>query len=681
MFHTKFRDVIIDELSGAIAKDYVAEITRFHRIQASPGFHDAIYYVKQVIDQFPGISTHVETYPADGKTRTWEWTAPMGWRIADGELRLVNPKPEILARFSETPVSVVAHSQKADVTAPLVYVEDGTREKDYRKVYVKGKIVLATGRPSLVHKEAVYKHGALGHIYYPPLERRTKHPTLVSYQGIWPNAKEKDKVGFAFSVSGKVGTRLRRLIETEHEVHVNAKVDAELFKGKQRVLTAVIEGSEFPTEEVALIAHLCHPRPSANDNASGSALLMELARTITSLIKDGKLPQPLRTIRFLWVPEYYGTIAYLNAHPEFAHRTLSAINCDMVGENPNLCGGTLTLLRTPDSLPSFINDLLEYHLDAAGNEPRLIAPDRDTQPFHYETKGFGGGSDHVMFVDSTVGVPCPMLNYWPDSFYHSSLDTVDKCDATQLKRVGYAVLVTLLTQAYAESDDAMFIATQVHANAHTRITQTTQRYVHDAIEAISKTDQGAQLARTLRKAMESIRQITRRESSALQSVRVLSPHDSELAQFIDTMVDDLAQERQEEIRKLRQVEDLLSRSIGYTPLKRLVLRKKEREAKTLLPRRKFQGPLYLSELMRRTTPEDTEWIRSHREAWAPNKPSIGEVLTELANFMDGHRTLYEILTALEAEFGDTANINTVDRLVKILKGFDLVDIQKVKNVK
>ena len=276
MFHTKFRDVIIEELSGAIAKDFVAEITRFHRIQASPGFHDAIYYVKQVIDQFPGISTHVETYPADGKTRTWEWTAPMGWRIADGELRLVNPKPEILARFSETPVSVVAHSQKADVTAPLVYVEDGTREKDYRKVYVKGKIVLATGRPSLVHKEAVYKHGALGHIYYPPLERRTKHPTLVSYQGIWPNAKEKDKVGFAFSVSGKVGTRLRRLIETEHEVLVHAKVDAELFKGEQRVLTAVIEGREFPTEEVALIAHLCHPRPSANDNASGSALLMEL---------------------------------------------------------------------------------------------------------------------------------------------------------------------------------------------------------------------------------------------------------------------------------------------------------------------------------------------------------------------------------------------------------------------
>jgi aminopeptidase-like protein len=549
VFHTKFHKIIVEELSGTIAKDYVSEIIRFHRIQASPGFHDAIYYVKEIIDKFPGIRTDVEVYPADGKTKTWQWTAPLGWRVANGELHLVSPQQELLARFAETPVCVVAHSQSADIVAPVVYVEDGTFEKNYRRIDVKGKIVLTSGRAKEVHQEAVYKRGAIGAIHFPPLEKRSKHPNLVQYLGIWPNKKEKEKVGFAFSVSGQVGSRLRHMIETEPEVLVHAKVDAELFNGEQRVLSAVIEGTEFLREEIVLIAHLCHPRPGTNDNASGSALLMELARVITTLINEGKLPAPLRTIRFLWVPEFYGTIAYFHAHPELAPRMISAINCDMVGADSAIVGGSLNLHRTPDSLPSFINDLLEYHLSAAAKEPKLISPDGSNHPFHYEVKKYDWRSDHTIFVDPTFNIPCPMLNHWPDAFYHSNLDTLDKIDTTQLQRVGYAVIMTLLTQAYAESDDAMFLATQVHANAHTRITQTTQHYVHEAIQTIAQSERGALLARTLRKAMESVRQITRRESVALQSVKVLSPHDSELHNFIDLMLEDLAQERQASERK------------------------------------------------------------------------------------------------------------------------------------
>jgi hypothetical protein len=175
--------------------------------------------------------------------------------------------------------------------------------------------------------------------------------------------------------------------------------------------------------------------------------------------------------------------------------------------------------------------------------------------------------------------------------------------------------------------------------------------------------------------MESVRQITRRESVALQSVKVLSPHDSELHNFIDLMLEDLAQERQEEVRKLRQVEDLLSRSIGYAPLKRLVLRKKERTAKTLCPRRKFQGPLYFSELIRHTKPDNTDWLRIQQK----DQPFFVEVLLELTNFMDGHRNLYEIQTALEAEFGEIADIDTIDRFTKILKDLDLIKIEKVKS--
>lgn len=672
MFHTTFRDAVIEELSGIIAKRFISEISRFHRIQASPGFLAAVDYAKEQIDLLPGITANIESFVADGSTQTWQWTAPMGWSVTDGELHLIHPHKELLARFSETPVSVVAHSQSANVEAPLVYVEEGRRDQDYKGIVVKDKVVLTTGRARDVHRQAVLNRGALGTIHFPSLERRRHYPNLVLYDGIWPMANEVDRIGFAIAVSGRVGLRLRRMIETEKEVIVHAKVDAELFEGEQRVLSATIKGSDYPNEEILLIAHLCHPHPGANDNASGSALLMEIARTITILIEQGKLPRPLRTIRFLWVPEFFGTICYLHAHPEFAHRTLSGINCDMIAEDTQLCGGVINLFRTPDSLPSFINDLLEYHLESAAEEPRLISPEGSRNPFHFRVKGFDWRSDHMMLVDSTIRVPCPMLNHWPDHYYHSNEDSVDKCDATQLQRVGYAVVMSILTQAYAESDDALFIATEVHARAQQRLTQTTQRIIHKAIHSTANKPKGAVIARILRKGMETIRQTTQRESIALQSVQVLSRIDSKLQQFINYLVENLGRVRQDEIRKLRNVEELFCTSIGYTPLKRLTLLKKERDAQSQIPSRKFQGPLHFTGLLRRLAPEDAEWLRSEQR----KDQNFVALLLELTNYMDGHRSLYDIFLALEAEFTDITNIDIVTRFAVILESLDLIEIQK-----
>jgi aminopeptidase-like protein len=672
VFHTKFREAILGELSGAIAKNYIADITRFHRIQASPGFNTAVTYVKQLLDQLPNIRASVERFPADGTTRIGEWTAPLGWRVTDGELRLVRPHQELLARFAETPVSVVAHSQSADVEAPLVYVGEGVRVQDYERVNVEGKVVLTTGHAREVHRQAVVDRGALGTIHIPSLERRAQNPNLVIYEGIWPTADEKKRIGFAFAVSGKVGTRLHRLVQTERQVIVHATIEAELFQGEQPVLSAVIDGREHRNEEVLLLAHLCHPIPGANDNASGSALLLEIARTITKLIEREQLPSPLRTIRFLWVPEFFGTVAYLHAHPELIHRIISGINCDMVGENAQQCGGVLNLRRTPDSLPNFINDLLEFHLESATREPRLVSPAGTNQPFHFETHGFDWRSDNVMLVDAGVGVPCVMLNHWPDNYYHSNEDTVDKCDATALQRVGYAVAMSTLSQAYAESDDAAFIATEVHARALGRLTQTTQHIIHQAVQVATNKTKGPVLTRILRRGMETIRLVSAREIGALQSIQVLSRRDTDLDAFLAGLIDNLASQRQEEIRKLRSVEDLLSASIGYAPLKRHMLRKDERNAAGVTPVRKFKGPLYFTELQRRVPPEDADWLRTRQE----KDQGFVELLLELTNFADGHRSLYQILLALEAEFGELANINTITRFTRILTSLGLIETQK-----
>ena len=657
--------MVIEELSGSIAKGFISEISRFHRIQASPGFHEAISYVEQQMNQLPGVKTKVSFYPADGSRRTWQWTAPMGWRVNGGELRLIHPHQELITRFSETPVSVVAHSQGVDVKAPLVYVGEGTRESDYQKVDVEGKVVLSSGRARDVHRQAVLRRGALGTVHFPGVERRTHHPDLVQYEGIWPRKDEVRNMGFAFSVSGKTGLRLRRLVEKEKEVLLHAKVDAELYKGEQRVLTAVIEGEKFPEEEILLIAHLCHPRPSANDNASGSALLMEIARTASALISQGYLPQPHRTIRFMWVPEFYGTICYLHEHPELAKRTISAINCDMVGQDSLRCGGSLILYRTPHSLPHYINDLLEYLLEEASKEPGLLSPQGSRQPFRFKVKGFAGGSDHIMLVDSTIGVPCPMLNHWPDAFYHSSQDSVDKCDATQLNRVAFAVALATFIQAYAEKEDTIFIASEVYSRSLRRLSKNSQKIIHDALAA----HKGYNMFRALRKGIEQIRRLVRCDELAIKSANQLSRQNQAAQRFTDNLIADLHRVRDVEEKRLQELEKLRCQALKYRPPSRLRLRKPEKAAIHQIPRRTFTGPLSLYTLNQVLPPKEADWLRRQRE-----KPLFTELLLELTNYIDGYRNLFEIQKELEAEFGDIAKIETVTKLAHLLESIGLLTI-------
>ena len=59
---------------------------------------------------------------------------------------------------------------------------------------------------------------------------------------------------------------------------------------------------------------------------------LEVARVLHTLIEDGRLPRPKRTIRFLWGPEFSGTGPWVKANKDIMERTLCNINLDMTGE-------------------------------------------------------------------------------------------------------------------------------------------------------------------------------------------------------------------------------------------------------------------------------------------------------------------------------------------------------------
>ncbi len=667
-----------DELSGEVAKSYVAEITRFHRIQASTMFHEAASYIKNALYNIGLKDAKIEQFTSDGEKKYWTHISPVGWEVRSAELRLVEPKERLIVRYEDTPTCLHTYSKSTPfegVTAELVDVGKGTKPEYYDGKDFEGKLVLATGRAKRVHEQAVYKYGAAG-VITDTLTHEMKDvresvdiPDAHAYQSIWPTKEDLDKVTFGFSLSKRQGNRLRSLLKSDKPVKLRAKVNAKLFPGNLDVVTATIQGSSKPNEEIFFVAHLCHPKPSANDNASGSGLLLEIARTIHTLIETGKTEKPARTIRFLWVPETFGTVAYLYHHEDSVSNLVAGINLDMVGQNQELCKSTLNLDKTPDSNSSFLNDYVFSLFERSVKEFDPETAFGSASTFRYSINSFSGGSDHAEFNDSTFSVPCVMLLQWPDLYYHSSMDSIDKVSEESLKRVGWIATIAALTLANATVEDAVFMASLARSGGILRLRKAGE----EAIEMLfhkkpnSKTDEFAEelakLASTFKDKMEHI---VWREKKAVNSALKLG-NSPELETTIARCIEDIKNYGELEVKQFEELLTYTTKTANITLPTKLEENKASKEAKTLTPKRLFKGTFNTEALRRALEEEEYVWY----EEITKKDKGFRKKTYEIFNFMDGKRTVYEITKAVSAEYGET----DVEHVLKFIH-----DLEKTKFV-
>lgn len=656
-----FENIVKDGLSGEVAKSYVAQITCFHRIQASTMFHKAAEYVRDTLHSLGLKDAKIEQFTSDGAKKYWTWTSPIGWEVKSAKLHLVEPEKKLIVRYEDVPTCLHAYSKATPtegITAELIDVGEGTKPKHYEGKDVRGKFVLATGRAKRVHEQAVYNYGAAGVITdtitheMENVRESVDIPDAHAYQSIWPTKEELDKVSFGFSLSKRQGNHLRALLKGDKSVMLKAKVDAKLFPGNLDVVTATIQGNLKPNEEIFLVAHLCHPKPSANDNASGSGLLLEIARTIQRLIESGKVERPARTIRFLWVPETFGTIAFLYHHEDLASKLVAGINLDMVGQNQELCKSTLNLDKTPDSNPSYLNDYVFSLLERSVEEfdPKTTFGSAST--FRYSINAFSGGSDHAEFNDSTFGVPCIMLLQWPDLYYHSSMDSIDKVSENSLKRVGWIATVAALTLANATVGDAIFMANLTRWGAMARLQEAAEEAVTTLFQKKNSFD-SAELAEELAKTAFNFKNkaehIVWREKKAINSVKRLggSP---ELENIIAKYTEDIERHSQLEIERFKETLAHVTKMAKITLPTQLKESEVAREAKSLTPKRLFKGPLNIDALKKALGEKEYEWY----EEIGKKDKGFRKKTYEILNFMDGKRTVYKITRAVSAEYGETS---------------------------
>ena len=442
---------IINEASGERAMHHVLELVPYQRVRL-PEEYSGPYRESQVMAKFAkeyGFSNvSIEVYQQ----------GTMAWQPTQGELWMTAPKLVKLFDIHDIALSLASLNANGDFAGDLVDVGAG-RAEDFDGKSVTGKFVLSSGAPGATYAQAIQR-GAVGVLGVSAIgyQRANDYPNQIVSTNV--NAQPNT---VAWAVTPEVQRNLSAMLARGQTIAIRSINKSVQVPSKAEYVHAEIPGDGSTTQEVAISGHLYEGviKQGANDDNSGCALTLEIGRTYIKLINEGKLPRPKRTINFQWVPEIQGTNAYLNAHPEKEKAIIGSLNFDMEAIRIADSRSYWVLQRTPDTFPSYLNDIaqsmMEYVADISRERVRFRAGGyAPTQPvesprgskdaFYIKIDKHYGSSDHVTYMQH--GIPAVMFITWPDMWYHSSEDTPDKQDPTQYKRaavVGTGALAVIAT--------------------------------------------------------------------------------------------------------------------------------------------------------------------------------------------------------------------------------------------
>ncbi len=207
--------------------------------------------------------------------------------------------------------------------------------------------------------------------------------------------------------------------------------------------------------------------PGANDNASGVATLLAVARALQGGIAAGAVPPPARTITFLWGDEIAASRPGSPRIPDHARDAVAMLSLDMTGEDTAKTGGTFLIEKMPDPSALWERPSDPHTEWGAGRvEPSLVRGHllndlhlavalrraRDTG-WVVRTNPYEGGSDHTTFL--RAGVPALLNWHFTDRYYHTNLDTPDKTSPVSMQPTSaMTVATTALFLASADGSDA-----------------------------------------------------------------------------------------------------------------------------------------------------------------------------------------------------------------------------------
>lgn len=479
-------------IDGQRAFEHARYFTQFWRVGGGPGFDSCMAYVVHRLKE-SGFSANQDSREPIGSITIQEDPpgAPV-WVPVDATLSMTAPEQRVLHTFAQTPVMLCRNSFPNDVTAELVYVQGGGKDNDYEQIDVSRKIVLCDV-PAGVAFHLALRRGALGVIssYVPPHNAPNRFPSIIAEGSIPYDPQARS---FGINISPQTAAELEEYLRRS-PVHLRVQTNTAFSESPIKTLVAEIPGTTKPEERVILIAHLDHYKPGANDNASGSATLLEIAIGMAAAIHKRLLPPPQRTITFLWVDEYRGTEFWMKRHEAELRKTAAVFVLDMVGGNPATTGGMFRVEKMPDPGVIWTRPPDQHSGWGVGRwQPEQlkghflndfylsVVQERSTTTGWKTTSNvWEGGSDHDPFLRQ--GIPAILSWHFPDVAYHASMDSLSNISPTEMQNAGTSIAAASYSLAMGSEDVAFRILRDVSTAADRRFESINNQVMAELADA------------------------------------------------------------------------------------------------------------------------------------------------------------------------------------------------------
>ncbi len=432
-----YASIIRGQIDAQRLYKHTEEISRFHRIQMSEGYHAAAKYCIHALEA-SNINCRLLDIPLPKGTRSLGQRGFDAWDCISAVLKLRDQHDAVLCDYTQDPLSVIQRSFPVNIRNAEIIMLNPKQALNQEQIF--GKLVFIHAAPwETIGKDALAQ-GALGIITDHIVEGYArKREDVYDARGLFNfywHGDEDEIPGFGFVLTPRQGDALAQLcLQLEKEgrrPHCDANIEARSSPGHMEIVEARIPGLE--EGEIIVTAHLCHGMPSANDNASGCAGAIELMSVLSNLINSGHIARPKFGITMVLAAEASGTFAYLDAEKERLPNFKAAINLDMIGRRQEGRSGMLGIIGPCDALPSFIIDFMAYIRRITDCEAPTFNIDEFVSPFHSQILEFAGGSDHVIYGDPAIGVPSITLMQWMDKDYHTNKDTIENIDPEMLEK-------------------------------------------------------------------------------------------------------------------------------------------------------------------------------------------------------------------------------------------------------
>jgi aminopeptidase YwaD len=490
-------DALLASFDREAAMGHVAFMAPMWRLAGNEGFDKSIdrIHARLLASGFSAPLAHVHEYPNAGH----------GWDHSTGTLAIVNADGgETVVLSKETHrVALCINSFSTPPGGRLLRSVDvgAGAAADFEGKDLKDAIVLGDASPAALWKQGM-SLGAAGIVstalpeYIVPTPPGAPVPPRDEWDILqWSSIPyDKEKQGFGFKASPRAAAQLRRALASG-AAKARVTIASSFTARPARMIIAEIPGATLPDERVVIAAHV--QEPGANDNASGSATLTEMAVALRRGIADGSLPAPARTITFLWLDEISGSRRWLADFQDEAAQVKWMFSLDMTGEDVAKTGGSFLVERSPD--PGAIYSRAWDPNSEWGRskfDPALLKGDLINDlhlavcrrvgartGWAVRSNPYEGGSDHTVF--GSKGIPSVLDWHFTDRYYHTNFDTLDKVSAVEMRNVAAAVGATAWLMASATTEEADRVAELVAEAGRARLSRERAETASDRDAAVA----------------------------------------------------------------------------------------------------------------------------------------------------------------------------------------------------